>query len=36
MLKARVAQATGLANSDWEDLITDLRVKREEAAQEYR
>ena len=35
MLKARVAQATGLENSDWEDLITDLRDKREEAAQEY-
>ena len=35
MLKARVVQATGLANSDWEDLITDLRDKREEAAQEY-
>ena len=35
MLKARVVQATGLATSDWEDLITDLRVKREEAAQEY-
>ena len=35
MLKARVVQATGLANSDWEDLITDLHVKREEAAQEY-
>ena len=35
-LKVRVVQATGLANSDWEDLITDLRVKREEAAQEYR
>ncbi len=36
MLKVRVAQETGLANSDWEDLITDLRVKREKAAQEYR
>ena len=36
MLKARVVQATGLATSDWEDLRTDLRDKREEAAREYR
>ena len=34
-LKARVAQATGLENSNWGDLITDLRDKREAAAQEY-
>ena len=34
-LKARVAQTTELATSDWEDLITDLRVKREEAARKH-
>ena len=35
LLKARVAQVTGLENSDWEDLITELRDKRAEAALEY-
>ncbi|TDI46632.1 MAG: hypothetical protein E2P01_08345 [Acidobacteria bacterium] len=35
-LKVRVSQATGLESSDWEELITALRDKREEAAHEYR
>ncbi len=35
-LKARVAQETGLKDSDWEELITALSNKRGEAAQEYR
>ena len=34
-LKVRVAQETDGENSHWEDLITDLRDKREKAAQEY-
>ncbi len=35
-LKIRVSQATDFESSDWEELITVLRDKREEAAQEYR
>lgn len=35
-LKARVAQATDSPSTDWEELITALRDKREEVAQEYR
>jgi uncharacterized protein YhaN len=35
-LKARVSQETGSESSDWEELITSLRNKREVAAQEYR
>jgi hypothetical protein len=36
ILQARIAQETGLKNTDWEELITALRDKREEVAQEYR
>ena len=35
-LKARVSQETDSESSDWEELITLLRDKRDEAAQEYR
>ncbi len=35
-LKGLLSQETGLASSDWEELITDLRDKREATAQDYR
>lgn len=35
-LKTRVSQATGLDSSDWESLITGLRVKRERASEDYK
>ncbi len=35
-LRIRVSQETGLGNADWEDLITALRDKRENAACEYK
>ena len=35
-LKTRVAQETGLENSNWEDLITALHDKRAEVALQYR
>ncbi len=36
LLKARVAQATSSASTDWEKLISALRDKREDEAQNYR
>jgi len=35
-LKSRVSQETNLPNSDWEDLITELRARQGTAAEEYR
>lgn len=36
LLKSRVVQETGAESAEWEDLITTLRNKRDEKAQEYR
>jgi len=36
LLKTRIAQETGSESTEWEDLITELRDKREQTAEEYR
>jgi len=35
-LRGEISQATGQSSSDWDDLITALRRKREHAAQDYK